>query len=92
MEKLKGDEEFFLLSHYLTDKAYDFYTQKVANNEAYWTLSHIYDELFNFCFPIDYRMQIRRNLNRCHQNKKKTVTEYVHELTEFFNMIGDISE
>ena len=36
-------------------------------------------------------MQIRRNLNRCHQNDK-TVTEYVHELTELFNMIGDVSE
>ena len=89
--KVKGRRRIFLLSHYLTDKAYDFYTQKVANNEADWTLSHFYDELFNFCFPIDYRMQIRRNLNRCHQNDK-TVTEYVHELTELFNMIGDVSE
>ena len=89
--KVKGRRRIFLLSHYLTDKAYDFYTQKVANNEADWTLSHFYDELFNFCFPIDYRMQIRRNLNHCHQNNK-TVTEYVHELTELFNMIGDNSE
>ena len=56
-----------------------------------WMLTQFYDELFNFCFPIDYRMQIRRNLNRCHQNEK-TVTEYVHELTELFNMIGDVSE
>ena len=89
--KVKGQHRIFLLSHYLTDKAYDFYTQKVANNEADWTLSRFYDELFNFCFPIDYRMQIRRYLNRCHQNDK-TVTEYVHELTELFNMIGDVSE
>ena len=50
-----------------------------------------YDELFNFCFPIDYQMQIRRNLNCCHQNEK-TVTEYVHELTKLFNIIGDVSE
>ena len=56
-----------------------------------WMLTQFYDKLFNFCFPIDYRMQIRRNLNRCHQNEK-TVTEYVHELTELFNMIGDVSE
>ena len=89
--KVRGQRRIFLLSHYLTDKAYDFYTQKVANNEADWTLSQFYDELFNFCFPIDYRMQIRRNLNRCHQNDK-TVTEFVHELTELFNMIGDVSE
>ena len=36
--KVKGQRRIFLLSHYLTDKAYDFYTQKVANNEDYWML------------------------------------------------------
>ena len=36
-------------------------------------------------------MQMRRNLARCHQNES-TVAEYVHELQELFNMIGDISE
>ena len=33
MEK-SGQCKIFLLSHYLTDKAYDFYTQKVANDEG----------------------------------------------------------
>jgi hypothetical protein len=89
--KVKGRRRIFLLSHYLNDKAYDFYTQKVANYEAQWTLSQFYDELFNYCFPVDYRMQIRRTLARCHQNEK-SVTEYTHELTELFNMIGDVLE
>ena len=73
------------------DKAYDFYTQKVANDEANWMLKHFYDELFNYCFPVDYHMQLRRTLARCHQNEK-SVVEYTHELTELFNMIGDIPE
>ena len=87
--KVKGQRRIFLLSYYLTDKAYDFYTQKVANDEASWTLTQFYDEMFNYCFPIDYQMQLRRNLARCHQNDK-SVAEYVHELQELFNMIGDI--
>jgi hypothetical protein len=40
---------------------------------------------------IHYRMQARKRLARCFQ-KKKTVTEYAHELQELFNMIGMISE
>ena len=89
--KVKGERRIFLLSHYLTDKAYDFYTQKVANDEANWSLSQFYDELFNYCFPVDYRMQLRKTLARCYQNDK-SITEYTHELNELFNMIGDIPE
>ena len=56
--KVRGSRRIFLLSHYLSKKAYDFYTQRVANHEADWSLSQFYDELFNYCFPVDYRMQI----------------------------------
>jgi RNase H-like domain found in reverse transcriptase/Reverse transcriptase (RNA-dependent DNA polymerase)/Integrase zinc binding domain/Retroviral aspartyl protease/Zinc knuckle len=89
--KVKGQRQIFLLSYYLTDKAYDFYTQKVANDEENWTLSEFYSELFNYCFPVDYRMQLRKTLARCYQNEK-SVAEYTHELNELFKMIGDIPE
>ena len=52
----------FLLSYYLTGRVYDFYTQKVLSNEEEWTLQRFYDELFNYCFPVDYRMQLQKNL------------------------------
>ena len=81
----------FLLSYYLTGRAYDFYTQKVSSNEEEWTLRRFYDELFNYCFPVDYQMQLRKNLARCHQNEK-SVSEYTHKLHELFNMIGDVPE
>ena len=40
---------------------------------------------------IDYWMQLRKNLARCHQNDK-SLSEYTHELHELLNMIGDIPE
>ncbi|KAF8810958.1 hypothetical protein BYT27DRAFT_7056904, partial [Phlegmacium glaucopus] len=89
--KVRSHRKVFLLSYYLTGKAYNFYTQKVSMNEEKWKLSHFYTELFNYCFPIDYRMQMRRALTRCHQNEK-SVAEYTHELQELFNMIGAIPE
>ena len=89
--KVRGRRKVFLLSYYLTDKAYDFYTQKVANDEENWPLRKFYDELFNYCFPVDFRMQMRRALACCHQNEL-SVTEYTHELQELFNMIGDVPD
>ena len=89
--KVRSKWKVFILSYYLAGKAYNFYTQKVALNEEEWTLPQFYTELFNYCFPIDYRMQMWRVLARCHQNEK-SVAEYTHELQELFNMIGDIPD
>lgn len=81
----------FLLSYYLSGKAYDFYVQKVTLNEEEWSLLEFYAELFNYCFPVDYQLQMQQALVQCHENDK-SVSEYVHELQELFNMIGDIPE
>ena len=81
----------FALSYFLTDKAYDFYQQKVSMTEEKWTLEEFYMELFNFCFPINYRMEMRKKLDRLFQ-KEKSVNEYAFELEEIFNMIGGYSK
>ena len=87
--KVRSRRKVSLLSHYLTGKAYDFYMQKVAIDEERWTEFQFYEELFNYCFPVDYRMQLRKTLARCHQNDK-SVAEYTHELQDLFNMIGNV--
>ena len=60
--KVKGRRQVFLLSYYLTGKAYDFYTQKVAIDEEHWSVPQFFEELFNYCFPVDYRMQLHKTL------------------------------
>ena len=89
--KVRGQQKVFLLSYYLTDKAYNFYTQKVTIDKDHWTVSQFYKELFNYCFPIDYRMQLWKTLARCHQNDK-TIAKYTHKLQDLFNMIGSIQK
>ena len=84
--RVQGRRQVFLLSYYLSGKAYDFYAQKVAINEEEWTLREFYNELFNYYFPIDYRMQIRRTLACCHQNER-SVSEYTHELHKLFHIV-----
>jgi hypothetical protein len=81
----------FALSYYLTDKAYDFYQQKVSMTEEKWTLEEFYTELFNFCFPINYRTQMRKKVDHLFQ-KEKTVNQYAFELEEMYNMIGGYSK
>ena len=89
--RVPKNRQVFVLSYYLDGIAYDFYTQKVSMNFAEWTLQEFYEELFNYCFPVNYRMEQRLKLKRCFQNDRK-VSAYVHELEELYNMIGAVDE
>ncbi|KIO06696.1 hypothetical protein M404DRAFT_66349, partial [Pisolithus tinctorius Marx 270] len=81
----------FILSHYLTGKAHEFYVHKVSGDPYKWRLSDFFMELFNYCFPIDFRMRQREKLQSCYQNSK-TVRNYLYELNEIWNMIGETNE
>ncbi|KAG6824154.1 hypothetical protein H0H92_007833, partial [Tricholoma furcatifolium] len=85
--KVKPRRQAFILSYYLKDKAYDFYTQRVSMNASEWGLEDFLRELFNYCFPINYRLKQREKLKRSFQNDK-SVTEFCFELEELYMMIG----
>ena len=82
----------YTLSRYLTGRAYNYYTQKVALTEERWTLAEFFQGMFNYCFPADYRTKLRAKLDRLSQNSGQSVTEYIYELEELCNLLGDVSE
>ena len=81
----------YTLSCYLSGKAYDFYTQKVSMNEENWTLDEFFTKMFNYCFPADYRTQMRAKLQKAIQGQQ-SVAEFVYELEELFNLVGNVPE
>jgi reverse transcriptase-like protein/aspartyl protease/zinc knuckle protein len=86
------ERQIRVLAHYLEGKAYDFYMQKVTpENPANWNLHKFFTELFNYCFPIDYRQRMRLKLEDLYQGTQQSVSEYVYELQELFNMVGAMS-
>jgi hypothetical protein len=70
---------------------FPIYVRKVSGDPYRWRLKEFFTELFNYCFPINFRMKQREKLNRCYQNDK-TVREYIYELSELWNTIGDVDE
>ena len=87
--KVRPDRQIRILAHYLDGRAYDFFMQKVAiEDPSNWNLHKFFIELFNFCFPIDYRQQMRLKLEKHTQKPDQTVSEYVYELQELFSMVG----
>lgn len=85
--RVPEDQRVFTLSQFLAGKAYMFYLREVSLNPAEWELPLFFEELFNYCFPVDYRSQQRKRLKFCRQGDRP-VREFVSELNELFVTIG----
>jgi len=71
----------------LTGKAFKFYTTVVSMELKKWKLDKFFVELFNYCFPPDFRLRQRSKLNDFEQ-KHLHVSEYAAELLVMFCTIG----
>jgi hypothetical protein len=87
MGQVAEEDQVFFVSYFLDDKALDFYNQVVIPSEEDWNLERFFVELFQFCFPVDFRNKQRKRLNQCFQNEK-TVAAHVAEWSQIFNTIG----
>lgn len=75
----------------ITGKAHGFYTREASSDPYRWNIHDFLLELFNNCVPVDFRTKQRAKLSECLQ-RQRTVREYVAELYELWNPIGDVSE
>ncbi|PPQ85966.1 hypothetical protein CVT26_012688 [Gymnopilus dilepis] len=62
----------------------ELYTKK-------WSTKEFYKELFDFCFPADFRLRQRAKLERFRQNRER-VRDYAAELAMIFRTVGSTSE
>jgi hypothetical protein len=53
--RVPASDQLFFLSYYLTGKALDFYEQVVIWKPVTYTLEDFFLDLFDFCFPADFR-------------------------------------
>jgi hypothetical protein len=58
-------KQVYCLSDFLKGKAYEFYLMDMAYRPHQWTLNECLRGLFDFCFPVDYRSQLRLKLKKC---------------------------
>ncbi|KAG2134340.1 hypothetical protein BD769DRAFT_1665391 [Suillus cothurnatus] len=72
-----------VLARHLKGKAHDFYTRQVSDQPGEWGLSRFLTELFNYCFPLDYRSKQRKKLYRYYQGDKR-VRDYIEKVVKFW--------
>ncbi|PCH39191.1 hypothetical protein WOLCODRAFT_158730 [Wolfiporia cocos MD-104 SS10] len=65
--KLKVSRHASTISHFLTGTAYEFFVNTVSKNARRWDMKAVFIELFNYCFPVDFRMRMREKLRKSYQ-------------------------
>jgi hypothetical protein len=65
--RVELEKQVFVLLHYLTGKAHEFYIREVAGDPYSWGLQEFFLELFNSCFPIDFCTKQHHKLGECLQ-------------------------
>ncbi|KAF7375484.1 DNA/RNA polymerase [Mycena sanguinolenta] len=79
------------VSKYLTGRAHAWYMRTVAKDERKWTLKKFFEELFNHCFPVDFRSQQRRKFFSFSQGNR-SIKDYRTDIQVLADSVGDISE
>ncbi|KAF9440284.1 hypothetical protein P691DRAFT_793769 [Macrolepiota fuliginosa MF-IS2] len=75
-----------IVSNFLSEKAYTFYTCEVALRSKKWRLDKFFTELFNYYFPTNFQAIQCQRLEKCCQGNQ-SVKEYVSQLNELFTTI-----
>jgi hypothetical protein len=70
--------QVFMIMRYLTGNAYECYIRKVAYNSEDWSLNGFFQELFDYCFPVNFLGIQRKNFNHCRQGTR-TIREFAYE-------------
>jgi len=85
--RVPSNKRVDILSHYLSGRAYNFYTQEVSIRTKKWNLVTFFKGLFNHCFLIDFWNKQRHRLDNFVQGNK-SIRDYVSKLTELFTIVG----
>ncbi|KIO19466.1 hypothetical protein M407DRAFT_46060, partial [Tulasnella calospora MUT 4182] len=91
INRLPTKYQVIAMKRFLTDKAGIHYMTFAAVNLRKWTVDSYLRALFNHCFPIHFRSQMRVKFNRFVQGSRST-REFLRELRTLGNRLPDIGE
>ncbi|KIJ24277.1 hypothetical protein M422DRAFT_56464 [Sphaerobolus stellatus SS14] len=77
-----------LVANFLGGKASTFYMRHVAHHQKRWTLQQIYDGLFDYCFPPDYKNRLRDRLTS-YEQRDLFLVDFAREIENLASKFPD---
>ncbi|KAJ7609727.1 hypothetical protein DFH06DRAFT_1484394 [Mycena polygramma] len=80
-----------IVVNFMSGKASRFFMKHVALRQKEWTLKSIYEALFHYCFPPDFKLQLRQQLTGAEQGKND-VRDFQRDLETLAVRFPDVTE
>lgn len=91
LNKLSNVFAITILNKHVTEKAGIFYMKYVAERKKQWDLPRLFKGLFGYCFPKDYKSNLRRRLMSVTQGKTQ-ITEFVRDIERMAGRFPDVNK
>ena len=79
LSKYTNQTALLLLVTYISKTTSEFFMDYVAGNEGMWTMMTMYEALFDYCFPTDFKDQLQARLTQLVQGKRN-IRDFVCDL------------
>ena len=76
LTRLTEEIAITMLVKYVTGRASTYYMKFVAGKEKEWTVTMVFEGLFGYCFPKDFKSRLRRKLMSAVQGKSEVIDFY----------------
>ncbi|KAJ8456367.1 hypothetical protein ONZ51_g12171 [Trametes cubensis] len=70
-----------LMIQFMKGEAGKFFMRHVSTRQSEWTVKKLYEALFDYCFPSDYKARLRAHLERSYQGKNR-VRDFVRDIQQ----------
>lgn len=88
---LKVKQSLLIMGKYLGGRAYHWYDREIRGTRKSYTLAQFFTGLFDHVFPPDFRAQQRDLFDVCDQ-RKRTVRDYLQNLRDLANTVGNLTD
>jgi hypothetical protein len=80
-----------ILVNFMSGKASQFFMKHIALRQNDWTVKSVYEGLFNYCFPPDFKLQLRDQLTSARQGKSD-IRDFQRDLETLAARFPDVTE
>ncbi|KAJ7725704.1 hypothetical protein B0H16DRAFT_1895036 [Mycena metata] len=80
-----------LISAFVSGPASEYFMDFVATDHGSFKMKQIYSGLFEYCFPVDIRRKMRRDLLAARQGGDETIRNFIRRITRLSKRLGDVS-
>jgi hypothetical protein len=80
-----------IIVNFMSGKASRFFMKHVALRQKDWTVKSVYEGLFNYCFPPDFKLQMHEQLT-CARQGTKDVRDFHRNIETLAVRFPDVTE